>query len=60
MVRSLLTKSSKENKVSEEKGDDGSKLRHDQYIALLFNGCMCCVCEEISLRSISIYSAMAW
>lgn len=43
MVRSLLTKSSKENKVSEEKGDDGSKLRHDYLLPLFFNVRMCCV-----------------
>ena len=29
MIRSLLTKSSKENESSEEKGDDGNKLSHD-------------------------------
>ena len=49
MVRSLLTKSSKENKVSEEKGDDGSKLRHDIY-CLCFPMYVCVVCEKISFK----------
>ena len=29
MIRSQLTKSSKENESSKEKGDDGNKLNHD-------------------------------
>jgi len=50
IIRALLTKSCKENKSSVDKGDDGSKLSHDDYYYFVFNVCMYVLCEEISLR----------
>ena len=47
-IKSILTKSRKDNKNNEEEGDDGSKLSHVIFYFLLslyfnFKGCMCII-----------------
>jgi len=49
-IRSLLTKSSKENKSSEKEGDDGSRLSHDYYTFAL--QCMSFVCLNVGCEEI--------
>lgn len=59
MVRSILTKRSKENESSEDDGGDGSKLSHDVfffYFLPFLKRNVCVVWDELSLKQTSIYN----